>query len=454
MLSKPNIILLTIDTLRPDRLGCYGFSPSITPNIDRLAENGIQFSQAITGGSWTQAAFPVMMTSTYASMYGGCLGPLAADRPSPIESLKEGGYSTAGFSTSPLLSRSYGYERSYDDYKDLNPGEKDPWLRTVKGGHNLLKQPFTHYLASQMGIRTRPAKIYASAAVLTDQISDWIENSNGPFFLWGHYMDVHWPYHLEESLTEPLKIAQAWKDVIHLHNANWKDERITSTQRDYYIDLYEKAVSFTDFHLGKLFDFLNTNGLNQNTIIILVSDHGEEFLEHGRWGHWEDNLYDEILKVPLLIHLPGMSEGIVISEQVRALDLMPTILDLSECHKPEGLKGTSLVPLWMGNTDKFQSSVAISEMWRDSWHIISVRKGIYKYIWDNKHPNLTRLFDIESDPDELLNLSFELPEIVQEYHLHVDEVLIEMERTMSRQVDTPELDEEMLSRLRDLGYIQ
>jgi len=93
-------------------------------------------------------------------------------------------------------------------------------------------------------------------------------------------------------------------------------------------------------------------------------------------------------------------------------------------------------------------------MWRDSWHIISVRKGNFKYIWDNKHPNQTRLYDIESDPDELHNLSFELPEIALGYHLHVDEVLIEMERTMSRQVDTPELNEEMLSRLRDLGYIQ
>jgi arylsulfatase A-like enzyme len=454
LLSKPNILLLTIDTLRPDRLGCYGFAPSITPNIDRLAENGIQFTQAITGGSWTQAAFPVMLTSTYASMYGGCLGPLAADRPSPINALKEGGYTTAGFSTSPLLSRSYGYERSFDDYIDLDPGEKDPWLRTVKGGHNLLKQPITHYLAGLMGIRTRPAKIYASAAELTDQICDWIGNSNDPFFIWGHYMDVHWPYHLENSLTDPSKIAQAWKDVVHLYNANWKDERITSAQRDHYIDLYEKAVSYTDFHLGRLFDFLNMSGLDQNTIIVLVSDHGEEFLEHGRWGHWEDNLYDEILKVPLLIHLPGMPEGIVISEQVRTLDLMPTILELTECSSPEGLKGMSLLPLWSGNADKFQPSVAISEMWRDSWHIIAIRNEKYKYIWDNKRTDEPWLFDLEVDGGEERNLSPDLPGVVDEFRHYVDEVLEEMERTKSDLHTAPELDDEMLNRLRDLGYVQ
>ncbi|MFC1922887.1 sulfatase [Chloroflexota bacterium] len=453
-MSKPNIILLTIDTLRPDRLGCYGFTPSVTPNIDRLAESGIIFTQAITGGSWTQAAFPVMLTSTYASMYGGCLGLLALDRPSPINALKEGGYTTAGFSTSPLLSRSYGYERSFDDYIDLDPGEKDPWLRNVKGGHNLLKQPFTHYLADLMGIRTRPAKIYTSAAELTDQMCDWIGNSGGPFFIWGHYMDVHWPYHLEDSLTDPSKIAQAWKDVVHLHNVNWKDEQITSAQKDHYIDLYEKAVSYTDYHLGRLFDFLKMTGMDQNTIIVLVSDHGEEFLEHGRWGHWEDNLYDEILKVPLLIHLPGLTESIMISEQVRTLDLMPTILELSGCSSPEGLKGMSLAPLWSGNTEIFHSSAAISEMWRESWHIIAIRNGKYKYIWDNKRTDGPLLFDLEVDRGEERNLSTDLPNVVDEFHHYVDEVLEEMERTKSELRAAPELDDEMLNRLRDLGYVQ
>ena len=453
-MSKPNIILLTVDTLRSDRLGCYGFDPSITPNIDRLAENGIRFTQAITGGSWTQAAFPVLLTSTYASMYGGCLGPLSPDRPSPIKSLAENGYSTAGFSTSPLLSRSYGYERDFDHYVDLDPGEKDPWLRNVKGGHFLLKQPFTHSVSGLLNIDTKPVKIYNSAVDLTDRLCDWIENTKNPFFAWSHFMDVHWPYHLDDSLTNPSQIAQAWKDVVHLHNANWNNERITPAQRDHYINLYDMAVSYTDVQLGRLFNFLIERGLDQNTIIILVSDHGEEFLEHDRWGHWEDNLFDEILKVPLLISLPSKTQEEVINEQVSTLDLMPTILDICDCSPAMGMKGKSLVPLFNGKGEGFQSSVAISEMWRDSWHIISVRKGKFKYIWDSKHPNQTRLYDIESDPEELQNLSFELPEIVQEYHLQVDEVLIEMERTMSMQVDTPELNEEMLSRLRDLGYLQ
>jgi arylsulfatase A-like enzyme len=453
-LSKPNILLLTIDTLRPDRLGCYGFSPSITPNIDRLSRTSIRFTKAITGGSWTQAAFPVIFTSTYASMFGGCLGPLATERPSPISALKEGGYTTAGFSTSPLLSRSYGYEQNFDYYLDLSTGENDPWLRSVRGGHYFLEQPFIHYLAGLIGIRTRPAKIYASAAELTDQICEWIGKSKDQFFIWGHYMDVHWPYHLEDSLTQPSQIAQAWKDVVHLHNANWNGAPISAAQSDHYIKLYHEAVHFVDTQLGRMFDFLREKGLDQNTIIILLSDHGEEFLEHGRWGHWEDNLFDEILRVPLIIHLPGRTREEVINQQISLLDLMPTILDICDCSPPKGMKGKSLLPLWAGNGEKFQTSIAISEMLRDSWHIIAVRNEKYKYIWDSKKPRLPFLFDLQADQAEKRDLSSKFPEVVAGLHAQVDEVINEMERTRLENQEAPKLDEEMLNRLRDLGYVQ
>ena len=107
-MNRPNIVLLTIDTLRADRLGCYGHTANLTPNIDRLAHSGIRFDQAISGGSWTQAAFPVLLTSSYAAMYGGCIGRLAPERPSPIEALASRGYFTGGFTTNLHLSRATG----------------------------------------------------------------------------------------------------------------------------------------------------------------------------------------------------------------------------------------------------------------------------------------------------------------------------------------------------------
>jgi arylsulfatase A-like enzyme len=132
-----------------------------------------------------------------------------------------------------------------------------------------------------MGVRSRPAKLYVSAEELTDQICHWIGETKSPFFLWGHYMDVHWPYHLEDRLIQPKDIAQAWIDIAHLHNANWKGASISPEQRDHYIQLYEQAVTYTDQHLGRLFDHLALHGLDENTVVILLSDHGRSFWNMG-----------------------------------------------------------------------------------------------------------------------------------------------------------------------------
>lgn len=450
---KPNVLLLTIDTLRPDRLGCYGFRPSITPNIDRLAERSVRFTQAITGGSWTQAAFPVILTSTNASMYGGCLGPLSPARPMPIQVLREQGYRTAGFSTSPLLSRQYGYQQGFDHFVDLIPEEKDPRLRRIKGGHFLLKQPITHSLAKLFNVRTRPAKLYVSAEQVTREVCGWISANPTPFFVWAHYMDVHWPYHLEDKLLEPGEIAQAWRDVVHLHNANWNGAVISESQREHYIRLYEQAVAYTDQQLGLLFDFLESRGVFDDTLIVILADHGEEFQEHGRWGHWEDNLHDEIIRVPLLIKPPGSIRNSVVENQVRLLDIMPTILDICECPPPENMLGTSLKPLWEAENGDDLSRVAISEMWRESWHIIAVRSERYKLIWDSRQSEAHRLYDLGQDPGETTPVESKDDKLLAEFQNHVQKTLKLMENTKDS-VSAPHLDEAMVNRLRNLGYLQ
>lgn len=454
-MNRPNIILLTIDTLRADRLGSYGFRPSITPNLDRLAQKGVRFNQAITGGSWTQAAFPVMLTSTAASMYGGCLGVLAAERPSSIEALAQQGYRTGGFSTSPLLSRSYGYDRGFQYFSDLSPGETDPSLRNMKGGQRLLRNSFTHHVSGALGLQTRPAKLYATAAELTDKACHWMGETGAPFFAWIHYMDVHWPYHLEEELRQPDEIAQAWRDLAHLHDVNWNGANITPDQRDHYIQLYERAVAYTDAQVGKLLAYLESNGLADNTIVIVVADHGEEFMEHGRWGHWENNLYDEILKIPFIIHLPTHGGSQVVERQVRLLDLMPTVLDLCDCPAPSGVEGVSLVPLWTGGKASHDPAVSISEMWRDEWHIIAVRTEAFKYIWDSRQPQSPELFDLQADPGETQNVYTRYPEVVKNLHAYVEQQLQRMEQTRPDEATVgPDLDAEVLGRLRGLGYVE
>ena len=455
IMKQPNVLLLTIDTLRADWLGCYGHPKPISPNIDKFAKKSMRFTQAVTGGSWTQAAFPVMMTSTYASMYGGCLGPLSEERPSPISTLTIQGYKTAGFSTSPLLSKTFAYDQGFEQFIDLIPNEKDPLVRKMRGGQHILRNPLFHQIGSLLGQKMRPAKVYEPAELLVDGVIDWLSLTKGPFFAWAHFMDVHWPYHLEEKLAKPADIAQAWDDLVHLHEVNWKGATISPEQKAHYIELYEEAIRYTDREIGRLLNWLETSPLAENTIVIIVSDHGEEFMERGYWGHVEINLYDEILRVPMLMRLPGQQEGQVIERQVRTLDIMPTVLDLCHCTLPEKTEGNSFAPLWNGNPTAYDQPISISERWRDGSHVIAVRTEAFKYIWDSDKPDMPKLFNLMTDPKELENVADQFPSEASYFQSHVEAHLEKVARSApDEDVKEPTLDKNVINRLRDLGYVE
>ncbi|MCI0398592.1 MAG: sulfatase-like hydrolase/transferase [Chloroflexi bacterium] len=450
-----NFLLLTIDTLRADRLGCYGCPRPLTPNLDRLAAAGVRFTQAITGGTWTQAAFPVILTSTYASMYGGCLGALSPQRPSPVAALAAQGYATAGFATNPHLGQKYGYDRGFGHFQDLAPAESDPWLRSVKGGQALLRHPLTHAILGRLGKRLRPARVYVPAAEVTDHLSAWLEKTRQPFFAWAHYMDVHWPYHLEEELVAPAKIGQAWQDLANYHAANWQGAAITPAHQERYIQLYEAALVYLDGQIGRLLGFLESSGRLANTAVVVVADHGEEFLEHGRWGHWENNLYDEIIRVPLLVYVPGLPGPHSVERQVRTLDVMPTLLELSGCSPPPGMEGASLRPLWTREGKAYPANEAVCEMWRDTWHRIAVRTEKFKMIWDSRQPGRPELYDLAADPAEQQDVSALYADVVRNFQARVTAHLHYVSQTAPAEaVGELELDAAVLQRLRGLGYIE
>lgn len=458
-MNKPNVVLLTLDTLRADWLGCYGHNSQLTPNIDRLAHSGIRFDQAISGGSWTQAAFPVLLTSSYAAMYGGCLGRLAPERPSPIETLASHGYSTGGFTTNVHLSRRTGFDRGFLHFTEMNPTEVDPGLRRMKGGQRLLQNELTHSVLRPFGIRTRPARLYSPAAEVTDNLCQWLGQVGTPFFAWAHYMDVHWPYHLEETLVQPKEIAQAWEDLAimygraNFHGRSDQDNPITTTQRDHFIELYEKSLKYLDDQIGRLITHIQNSDHADNTVIIIVADHGEEFLDHGRWGHWESNLHDEILKVPLVMWLPNGPHGQVIRQQVRLLDLMPTILDLSGCPI-DGSMGNSMASLLAQGESNYDGVETISEMRRDLWHRVAVRTESFKYIWDSKRPDQPELYDLSTDPGEKQNVRDHFPQEVARFQSSVDAHRLRVAATEPAiAIPKLEVDEEVARRLRDLGYL-
>ena len=245
-----------------------------------------------------------------------------------------------------------------------------------------------------MGIRMRPARLYSSAAEVTDSLCQWLDQVETPFFAWAHYMDVHWPYHLEEALVHPRDIAQAWQDLAIMYGRSNFDREISPSQphSETISSICTRNLCNTWMtQIGRLINHIHNSGHADNTLILLVADHGEEFLDHGRWGHWESNLYDEILRVPLIMWIPNGPHGQVIRQQVRLLDLMPTILDLCGYPISDGLMGTSMASLLAQGESKYDGGETISEMRRDPWHRIAVRTESFKYIWDSKRPDQPEL---------------------------------------------------------------
>jgi arylsulfatase A-like enzyme len=454
-MDQPNIILLTIDALRADFLGVQGRQPSPTPSIDRIASQGRRYAQAVTGGSWTQAAFPVIITSTYAGMFGGCLGPLSPQRPDPIAALKGCGYRTGAFISSPMLGRQYGYDRSFDDFFELIPTDQDPRLRGIRGGQRLLRSPFFQAVAGWFGQKLRPAKRYPTAAEINARFFDWASEAQQPFFAWIHYMDVHWPYHFEDNLESPSEIARAWWELSKMHQVNWGGDTLSPADKAHFVDLYEKAVAYTDYQVGVLDKWLARHGLDQNTILIIVSDHGEEFMERRYWGHVENNLHDEILRVPMIFRGPEVQANQVATGQVRTLDLMPTLFDYIGCQPPEGFLGRSLNAESEPDASQQPEAIAICERWREDAYMIAVRSEKHKLIWDKYDPENVLLFDLETDPMERENIAPAQPAVVHALMKIVREQQERVEQTRPAEaVEAPILDQAMLDRLRDLGYVE
>ena len=453
-----NIMLVTIDTLRPDHLGCYGYSKPTSPHIDRLAQEGVLFQQAITGGSYTLSAFPVILSSTYASMYGGCKGRLADERPMLAEVLHKAGVRTAGITSNPLVGKPAGYDRGFDTFVELMPPRQQPSWHQIKGVQRLLRQPRVQTVLSLLHIEGKPLPVYVSGDEVTDQTCRRLDEAGEGFFLWAHYMDTHWPYHLENRLNSNAEIAQAWRDGAVMHRAFRHKVYPGDEQMRRVIELYDMAVQYVDEQVGRLTEKLIQLGVYDQTLIIVTSDHGEAFFDHERFMHGAYyDLYDEVLKVPLIIRFPGGTiKPQTVKQQVRLLDLAPTILDLLRLPRPSRMEGVSLLPTISGSSDPDYPDHCISEMWdfmegwSAPWHCIAIRTEAYKYMYDNKRPDTYELYDLQADPGEKHNLRGERPEIAERFQAVLQDHLNRVEASQTRPLSE---EEEITRRLRGLGYI-
>ncbi len=449
-----NVVLLTIDSLRADHLGCFGYERDTSPFMDSLAEDGIYFD-AYANSNWTRASFPSIITSTYPLEYGG-FEYLSDSRVTVGEAVTKE-VSTAAFHSNLWLSRDYNYDRGFDKFYD---SKTEPSLLAKIRAY--LKTNLDHdsaiYRFLQWMYDTAEEKsgidlgqTYKDAETMTELTTEWISGANDDFFVWTHFMDVHHPYVPHDSLEEiGIDNDLSERDAIKLRRKFLESpDEVTDSEFQTLVDLYDGEIRYVDNQLSQIYNFLEKEEIVDDTAIIVTSDHGEEFREHGGFSH-TDTMYDEILHVPLIISEPrGVKPGKQ-SENVELLDVSPTVCDIIDVEKPENYRGQSALDIAGSGRDK----KIISETNKPSDYKLSIRTDQFKYIWD-RYNDEKEFFNLEEDPGENNDLSGTDEHEAKRNGLH-DKLVshLELVRETNEELPDVSMDSEVEQRLEDLGYLE
>jgi len=436
--KRCNFILITIDTLRADHLSCYGYKRFTTPNIDKLAKNGVLFKYAYTQIPLTVPSHASIMTSLYPEIHGikdnDCF--LEHSFVTLAEILKKNNYNTAAIVSAFCLRKEWGLNQGFDLYLDVSEYQE---------------------IASRV---TRLAKKH-------------IKKLENPFFIWLHYFDPHAPY------TPPVRYQKLYKKITRLEVRKLEERRdkIVSeggepAREDLrkLMALYDGEIRFVDNEIGKIFHLIEKLGLRENTFIFVTGDHGEGF-EHNYFFDHGDRLYEELLRVPLIILGPEnkIPKGKIINNSVRLIDLMPTSLELLKIKcKSNDFQGVSLLPMIKKNISldlKVYSELVFREFFSQAKSdMISLRDGEWKLIVctdRNKRTeaNSSELYNIIKDPAETINLieiekytSTKLHNSISDWEEIMRKNAFKAKKVILEKSD--EVKKEILEKMRALGYIK
>lgn len=454
-----NVLLLSVDTLRGDRLQAGDPPGGLTPNLSRLAAQGTLFTRAQAPSPWTLPSVSSLLTSLHPTAHGATRPRCRL--PSSLVTLAER-LSAAGLFTQAVVANGwldfpFGMDQGFDDYRYISTRSGRPrWWPGMIG----------RQAASCAGLARGPSaepEDSSTAEHLVDRAIAFLERSRGGnFFLWVHLADPHDPYAARgrfHALARPPRRPPGLfpqfdsGSIIELRQGRI----VPVAERQRLLALYDLEVRYTDEQIGRLLERMADLGLQRNTLVVFTADHGEEFWEHGNLVHGH-TLYQELLDIPLILrppdgHPPAHRQR---EEVVSLLDVAPTILDFLGLQPPAAWSGRSLLPLLRGEGETgerpfFGESLIYYEEKK------SVRQGRYKYIYTPRS-GADELFDLEADPGERVNRVGELPDIAGRLresllaHLARQE---ELARALSRaSTAEAEVDEKQLEELRALGYIQ
>jgi len=383
---KPDVLLVTIDTLRADRLSSYGYERPTSPYLDELAAAGVRFDRAYATSSWTAPSVASLMTSLEPEVHGIERGHLdqgvivkQAVLPDDValwpELLRADGYRTYGVTANTHLYGRFGFDQGFDRYECVGFVDAPAVVRTVGAWR------------------------------------DEIVGGEGPWFLWVHLLDPHGQYRPRKPWIGRFSpgYRPIWSRMRRVIIPDeYRDLGVTRGTPAFEVvnALYDSEIAYTDAAIRQIAAQV---GLSDDDLVVVTSDHGEEFLDHDRFGHGT-TLYEEVIRVPLIVRLPGAAHaGTVVDAPVSLVDVLPTVLDVLGAPAPAQLQGASLLPAIEGR-DTAERVVVTSLARFKTLETDSVTQGSWKYIEHRHEPGRRMLFDVVADPGEARDLLASEPE--------------------------------------------
>jgi arylsulfatase A-like enzyme len=427
--DRPNVLLIVVDTLRADKLGCFGSDLAATPRIDALAAESVRFENAYSHAPWTLPSFASLLTSLYPPQHGAGgfiqnFSKLADDRQTIGESFGAAGYETASVVNVDFLTAAFGLTQGFD-HVDFEVYPDNVRVRT--------------------------------ATRTTDAALTWLGTRRArPFFLLVHYFDPHMiyspPREFRAEFAAPEdRDAGGWifgtrAQIVAQHEGRVRFDEATVRRAE---RLYDGEVAYTDHEVGRLLDALDGLGLREETIVVFTADHGEEFWDHGGIAHGH-TIYEEQVHVPLLFSWPGRIAPGTVQAAVGHVDVAPTLCDLAGIETDPRFAGKSLAGGLAGQAMADRPVLQMGNFWGPP--IVGWRRDGHKLIvWPDER---LELFDLRTDPGETDNLDSREPERVAAL---LEELRFTLRGLGGEDRDdgtAPELTPEQIERLRSLGYVQ
>ncbi len=476
----PNILLISLDTLGARHVSCYGYSRRTTPHLDAFAKKGVLFENAFSHSKWTLPSHMTIMTSTYPAVHQVISRSRVLDKSfvTMAEILKKWGFRCGAFVDRGRFGHvgaAHGFDRGFDFYAHYP--ERFSKIEKLFVVSHLLN------FGEQMLLRLSVPVMHASK--ITDAALTWLKHigQNRPFFLFLHYYDIHSEAYAKLPYVSPPPYNTMYYPdydgnftgcgddgscaslyLLQLARRYRRNKRsIPKKDLKYIESLYDGGISYVDAQVGRLLAELDTMDLDENTLVILTADHGEEFLEHGQLLHGQ--YYDEIVHVPLIMRLPHvLPENLRVDAVVRHIDILPTVVDLLNLEPLDQFQGESLMPYMRSDSTVTTSRSVFGGLDKpveENYPHRFVRTDSFKLIVSSPYDSekVRELYNVMDDPMESNNIVERKPDVAARLEELLDrwenrcKVLRET-RFLSQQTEQIKVDKETLKELKSLGYIR